>query len=143
MDREEFRKMIESFQPTYSMEEKRMVMKWYDECSGATKQEVIKEGERNRILRNAARFVGRMNMERGIRIMDDGKDLDNIFHIFACEIKKIDNINHIDRVKGMMESLLQTLAQQEAKVREQHIQQLQDKMKQIQQELFEYGITSK
>lgn len=141
MTREEFTSAINAF--NYTVEQRRIVLKWFDECSGAKKQEVIQELDQNRILRNAARFAGRMNMERGIRIMDDGKDLDNIFHIFACEIKKIDNINHIDRVKGMMESLLQTLAQQEAKVREQHIQQLQDKMKQIQQELFEYGITSK
>lgn len=140
MTREEFVELISTFD--YDNEQRAIVLDWFENCQGkGGKEEVIAEGKAQRIWANAARWNGRVRKEeRVMKVLDDGAP-EKAFHIFACEIKKITKMQHIDATQGMIDALQIELNKQREKIKDEHIKNLKEQMVYIQQELLKYDVT--
>lgn len=140
MTREEFIKMIDGF--GYQPIQHRTIIEWFDHCKGkGGKEEVIEQGNPQRIWANAARWYGRVKKEERVMKVLDDEAPEKAFHIFVAEIKKITKMKYIDATQGMIDALQIELNKQREKLKDDHINSIKAKMEELQQELFKYGIT--
>lgn len=140
MTREEFISMIDGFD--YSDIQRQKVIDWFDHCKGkGGKQEVIRCADPQRIWTNASRWSGRVRKEEKTMKILENEAPEKAFHIFVAEIKKITNMKYIDATQGMIFALQQELDKQREKLKENHINDLQQQMLFIQEELKKYGVT--
>lgn len=139
MTREEFIEMINGF--GYTPIQHRTILDWFDHCKGkGGREEVIASKNPQRIWANAARWYGRVSKEKEVMKILENEAPEKAFHIFVAEIKKITQMKYIDATQGMITALQQELDKQREKLKENHINDLQQQMLFIQEELKKYGV---
>ena len=139
MTKEIFIEMISSF--NYSEHQREMILDWFDNCKGkGGREEVIAEGNPQRIWANAARWYGRVRKEE--KVAQALGKYDEIPHktykIFVAQIKQITQMQSIDETQKLIDSLQEAINIQRHNLIDSYVASLQLQMVQLQTELNKY-----